>query len=31
MLCVQYAASPDMAHQALAMTLQKPLLVAELR
>jgi hypothetical protein len=28
---VQYAASPDMAHQALAMTVQKPLLVAELR
>ena len=28
---VQYAASRDMAHQALAMTVQKPLLVAELR
>lgn len=28
---LQWAASPGMAHQALAITLQKPLLVAELR
>ncbi len=30
-LRAQWAASAGMAHQALAMTLQKPLLVAELR